>query len=509
MTSYQEDQTEHAFDNGDAAFARNWPYQYGIGAGATSKVKGKFSVTVLPHGASGKSVGTVGGWQLAVSKYSKHKDAAIEFVRYMTSPAVEKFDALTNSNVPTIVSVAKDKAVRAKNPYLKPAIASVPRVTRPAKFLKTHYNEASKVIYQGVNQILNGTPAKNVLPSDAVEAQPDHQVEARTPRSEAREDGTCHPPSRFSVSTVATPARAPRRRRRRSKLQRRQTRIAWLLLVPALAVVAFVAIYPLGKTVYQSFTNQEFLAGLEPTKWVGLENYRTLWHDSIFRHAVWVTVKFTLITVAFEFVLGLIIALVVNSHFRGRGLMRAIMLVPWAIPTVVAAKIWQWMLDDVFGVVNDLLMKLHIISHPHAWISDPATSLASVSAVDIWKTTPFVALLLLAGLQVIPRDLYEAADVDGASPLQQFWRITLPLLRPAILVTLIFRTLDALRVFDVFYVFFGNRPDTQTMAIYAQSTIVGDGHVGYGAAISVAIFLIIAVFVVIYVTFMRVTGDEE
>jgi trehalose/maltose transport system substrate-binding protein len=164
VTSYQEDQTEHAFDDGNAAFARNWPYQYGIGATVGSKVKGKFSVTVLPHGAKGKSVGTVGGWQLAVSKYSKHKDAAIEFVRYMTSPAVEKFDALTNSNVPTIVSVAKDKQVRAKNPYLKPSIASVPRVTRPAKFLKTHYNEASKVIYQGVNQILNGTPAKNVLP---------------------------------------------------------------------------------------------------------------------------------------------------------------------------------------------------------------------------------------------------------------------------------------------------------------------------------------------------------
>jgi trehalose/maltose transport system permease protein len=134
-------------------------------------------------------------------------------------------------------------------------------------------------------------------------------------------------------------------------------------------------------------------------------------------------------------------------------------------------------------------------------------ALASVCAVDIWKTTPFVALLLLAGLQVIPRDLYEAASVDGASKLQQFWRITLPLLRPAILVTLIFRTLDALRVFDVFYVFFGNRPDTQTMAIYDQATIVGDGHVGYGSAVSVAIFLIIGLFVVIYVTFMRVTEE--
>jgi trehalose/maltose transport system permease protein len=308
------------------------------------------------------------------------------------------------------------------------------------------------------------------------------------------------------VSTVATPASAPRRRRR-TKLQRRQTRIGWILLLPALAVVGFVALYPLGKTVYQSFTNQEFLAGLEPTRWVGLDNYRELWHDTIFRDAVWLTIKFTVITVSFEFVLGLIIALVVNSSFKGRGAMRAVMLVPWAIPTVVAAKMWQWMLDDVFGVINDILMKLHIISHPHAWISDPSTSLAAVSAVDIWKTTPFVALLLLAGLQVIPRDLYEAASVDGASQLQQFWRITLPLLLPAILVTLIFRTLDALRVFDVFFVFFGGRQDTQTMAIYAQSTIVGDGHVGYGAAISVAIFLIISLFVVIYMVFMRVTEE--
>jgi len=164
VTTYQEDQTEHAFDNGDAAFARNWPYQYGIGAGAGSKVKGKFSVTVLPHGATGGSVGTVGGWQLAVSKFSKHKGAAIELVRYMTSPAVEKFDAITNSNVPTIVSVAKNKAVVKANPYLKPAIASVPRVTRPAKFLGTRYNEASKVIYQGINQILTGSPASQVLP---------------------------------------------------------------------------------------------------------------------------------------------------------------------------------------------------------------------------------------------------------------------------------------------------------------------------------------------------------
>jgi trehalose/maltose transport system permease protein len=306
------------------------------------------------------------------------------------------------------------------------------------------------------------------------------------------------------MSSVATPAPTPRRRRR-TKLQRRQTRLGWLLLLPALAVVAFVAFYPLGKTVYQSFTDQQFLAGIEPTKWVGLQNYKDLWNDVDFRHAVTLTIKFTVITVALEFVLGLIIALVVNSSFRGRGAMRAVMLVPWAIPTVVAAQMWKWMLNDTFGVVGDLSKKTHVTSNPPSWLTDHP--LASVCAVDVWKTTPFVALLLLAGLQVIPKDLYEAAAVDGATKLQQFWRITLPLLMPAILVTLVFRTLDALRVFDVFYVFFGNRPDTQTMAVYDQSTIVGDGAVGYGAAISVAIFLIIAIFVVMYTTVMRV-GEQ-
>jgi trehalose/maltose transport system permease protein len=203
----------------------------------------------------------------------------------------------------------------------------------------------------------------------------------------------------------------------------------------------------------------------------------------------------------------MIIALVVNSNFKGRGVMRGVMLVPWAIPTVVAAQMWKWMYDDVFGVVNDAGRRLHLLHHSVAWISQPNTALGSVCAVDIWKTTPFVALLLLAGLQVIPGELYEAARVDGASPLQQFYRITLPLLRPAILVALIFRTLDALRVFDVFNVFFGSRASTQTMAIYDQNTIVSVGDVGYGSAISVGIFIIIGLFVVIYTTVMRV--EEE
>jgi trehalose/maltose transport system permease protein len=305
--------------------------------------------------------------------------------------------------------------------------------------------------------------------------------------------------STTEASSVARP-----RKRRRSNLQRKQTRLAWVLLLPAIAAVGFVAFYPLGQTVYYSFTDQQFLGGIEPTHWVGLANYKDLIHDTLFRDAVVLTVKFTLITVIFEFLLGMIIALVVNSGFKGRGVMRAMMLVPWAIPTVVAAQMWKWMYNDIYGVVNDAGVRLHLLSHNVAWISQPNTALASVAAVDIWKTTPFVALLLLAGLQVIPTELYEAARVDGASAWQQFWRITLPLLRPAILVALIFRTLDALRVFDVFNVFFGNRLDTQTMAIFAQDTIVGTGDVGYGSAVCVAIFLIIGLFTVIYVTFMRV-----
>src|ERR1700745_343111 len=145
------------------------------------------------------------------------------------------------------------------------------------------------------------------------------------------EDDSGRPPPSLRMSSVATPAPAPRRRRRRgTKLQRHQTRLAWLLLLPSLLIVAAVAIYPLGKTVYQSFTNQEFLAGITPTKWVGLDNYSLIWPEPAWQHAGILTLKFTAITVSFEFVLGLIIALVVNSKFKGRGVMRAVMLVPWA-----------------------------------------------------------------------------------------------------------------------------------------------------------------------------------
>jgi trehalose/maltose transport system permease protein len=280
-----------------------------------------------------------------------------------------------------------------------------------------------------------------------------------------------------------------------------------MLLAPSLLVVVLVAVVPLLQTVYQSLTDAR-LASVRPVQFVGLRNYTDLLTDGQFLNSIKVTVLFTVLTVAFEFVLGMIIALVVNSNFKGRGPMRAAMLVPWAIPTVVSATMWKWMYHDIYGVINDLLVtKLHILPQNVAWIADPATAVPAIAAVDIWKTTPFMALLLLAGLQVIPTDIYEAANVDGANPVQQFFRLTLPLLRPAILVALIFRTLDSLRVFDVFYVMFGNRADTQTMAVYDQQVITAFSDLGYGGALSVAIFVIIGIFVVTYVTFLKVEAQ--
>jgi trehalose/maltose transport system permease protein len=292
-----------------------------------------------------------------------------------------------------------------------------------------------------------------------------------------------------------------------SKLVQAQTRLAWILLAPSLVVVALIALIPLMQTFWQSLTNAR-LASERPVMFVGLTNYINLLTDPDFRWSIWITVQFSVVTVFFEFVLGLIIALVVNSNFKGRGFMRAAMLVPWAIITVVSAQMWKWMYNDVYGVINDLLVdKLHLLPSNVAWLSNPATQMPAIQAIDIWKATPFVALLLLAGLQVIPGDIYEAARVDGANGLQQFWSLTLPLLKPAILVTLIFRTLDALRVFDVFYVIFGSNPTTMPMAVYAQQYLVSFAQLGYGSAVAIAIFLIIGIFVIAYMTLFKVEAS--
>jgi trehalose/maltose transport system permease protein len=254
---------------------------------------------------------------------------------------------------------------------------------------------------------------------------------------------------------------------------------------------------------------KKFVRYLEATTWTlpgGDTGLRLLGKDPVFLNSIWNTLRFTVASVTLELILGLIIALVVHSSFRGRGLMRTAMLVPWAIPTVVSAVLWQTMMrGDQTGILNKLLMDLGLASSPEQWFATTGPWMSSIIAVDVWKTAPFMALLLLAGLQVIPGDLYEAASVDGASKVRQFFSITLPLLRPTIAVALIFRTLDALRAFDVFQVLLDTtRP---SMASYNYNRLVLNREDGYASAVGVMIFILIFIFTVLYVRFVGIERE--
>lgn len=290
---------------------------------------------------------------------------------------------------------------------------------------------------------------------------------------------------------------------RHNSLAARKARTGWLYLLPTIAILLLITVYPLGRTIYLSFFEAGLRFPLNP-KFVGLLNYQNLIADPVWWRAVLNTLVFTVSSVALETVLGLIIAMLVHTNFRGRGLVRTAMLVPWAIPGVVAAQLWRWMLNDVYGVINDVLLKLHLIGRPYAWLAEGVLIMFAVVLADVWKTTPFMALILLAGLQAIPKELYEAATVDGATPAQQFWRITLPLLRPVLLVALIFRTLDALRVFDMIYVMAGTQIKTISISIYGRQQLMEFADLGYGSAVSTAIFLIIAIYTVVYLSTLKV-----
>jgi trehalose/maltose transport system permease protein len=283
----------------------------------------------------------------------------------------------------------------------------------------------------------------------------------------------------------------------KTSITKHRTRLAAWLILPTLLVVLIVAVYPLAQVIYLSLTDAS-LSGTSPTSFVGLENYRFVIEDPEFREALLNTLRFTGLSVSLEAIFGMVVALVLNETFRGRALVRAAVLVPWAIPTVVSAQMFRWMLHDVYGVINILGVNLGLLNQKVAWLAQPATAMAAVVTVDVWKTTPFMALLLLAGLQLIPKELYEAASIDGATRWQKFTRVTLPLLRPTLLVALIFRTLDALRVFDVVFIMTGGGSRTETMAVYNRRSLIEFGEAGYGSAVSVVILMIIMTFVVFY-----------
>jgi trehalose/maltose transport system permease protein len=303
---------------------------------------------------------------------------------------------------------------------------------------------------------------------------------------------------------------------RRSSLTRSRIRAAWLFIAPSLIVVALIAGWPLVRTIWFSFTDAD-LNKLSDYDFIGLENYLASYDDEWFGiltepdwwHSVWNTLWFTLVSVSLETVLGIVVALILNAAFPGRGIMRAVILIPWAIPTIVSAKMWNWMLHDQFGVINDLLVRIGLIAAPIPWTASADTALWAAVMVDVWKHTSFMALLILAALQMLPQDIYEAARVDGVSPVRVFFRVTLPLIKPALLVAVIFRSLDALRVFDLIYVLTSNSKDTASMSVYARQQLVDFQEVGLGSAASTLIFLIIALIVVITLAAGRVRLGED
>jgi len=280
-----------------------------------------------------------------------------------------------------------------------------------------------------------------------------------------------------------------------------------MLTAPTVIVICIVALYPVLRTFFLSFTNAR-LSGARAVSFVGLSNYTDLLTDSTFLRATYNTTVFTVFSVFFETILGMIVALTIHSNFKGRGLVRTAMLIPWAIPTVVSAQMWAWMYNDVFGVINDFLVtRLGILDTKIAWVANSNLALPAIIVIDVWKTTPFMALLLLAGLQVIPEDIYEAAYVDGASKIHQFWTMTLPLLKPALMVALIFRTLDAFRVFDLPFVIKGTAPETITLSILARQTMIDLARLGQGATIAVVIFIFLMIIVAIYMRLVRVEDN--
>jgi trehalose/maltose transport system permease protein len=349
-----------------------------------------------------------------------------------------------------------------------------------------------------------------------------------------------------------------RPRRGVSDLARAEERTAWLLLLPSIFVLLVVAIYPLGSVFVSSFTNARF-ASATPTQFVGFTNYQNLLsftlrqvpyelgdagervypnsriflrrletarpYDEVrtfnlfgnryvlgatnapFIRSIIDTVTFTVVTVGLETLLGMIIALALAAKFFGRNVMRTAMLVPWAIITVVSALIWEWMYQsNRAGFFNALFNALGWSDGNIGFLTNPAYQMPSIIAIDVWKTTPFMALLLLAGLATIPSELYEAAAIDGASKVRQFFSVTLPLLMPTLAVALIFRTLDALRVFDLFQVVFGER--RYSMASFAQDTLISNRNVGLSSAASVVIFFIIFAFAIFYIRTLGVRDSE-
>ena len=286
----------------------------------------------------------------------------------------------------------------------------------------------------------------------------------------------------------------------RLSLLARERIFASSLLIPCFFFVIAFAFYPILYSFVLSLHKIVLSLPYLGRPFVGLDNYRELLEDRTALHSLINTLLFVFSTTILEILFGLIIALAINRHFKGRGVVRAAVLIPWAVPTVVSSQMWRFIFNDKYGLLNYILHGSHTSTYT-AWLAYPASAFTAIVAADVWKTSSFAGLLILAGLQLIPDELYEAAKIDGASSWQQFRKITLPLIKPAILIALLFRTMDAFRVFDLVFVMTQGGPAdaTNVLQFYGYKKIFTEGLMGYGSTISVLVFAITFIVSLMYI----------
>ena len=289
-------------------------------------------------------------------------------------------------------------------------------------------------------------------------------------------------------------------------IRSREQKTALILLIPAMLLLLLVFGYPIVRAFWLSLFTKNLGTQLQPV-FSGLDNYGRMMGDGRFWQSFLVTTIFTSASVISELLLGLIVALVLNQQFFGRGLVRTTAILPWALPTALIGLAWAWIFNDQYGVANDILQRLGFIQNGINWLGDPTLAMIAVVVADVWKTTPFISILLLAGLQSISADLYEAHSIDGASPWQSFTQITLPLLIPQILIAVLFRFAQAFGIFDLISVMTGGGPGgaTEVVSLYIYSTIMRYLDFGYGAALVVVTFMLLIFAVAIANLLLRVS----
>ena len=301
------------------------------------------------------------------------------------------------------------------------------------------------------------------------------------------------------------------KKKKMSTLEKTESRDAWIMMAPAIILLLVIAVYPVLRTFWLSLHEMVLTNPGSGYPFIGLDNYIDIFKDERALNSILFTLKFTVTTVFFELIIGFAAALVMNKAFKGRGLVRAAILIPWAIPTSVSAMMWKFIYNDQYGLFNDILYKLGIIDSYQAWLSTAEGSFMALVITDVWKTAPYMALLILAGLQIIPEELYEAAKIDGANIFQRFRYVTIPNVKGTVLVALLFRTLDAFRVYDLVSVMTGGANQTESISLYAYNNLMSFLDFGYGSALAVLVFVIVFIISLIYMKAMgnQLTGSLE